>query len=82
MGGGGGTQPKATARGRVREGDMPLLRGVRSSILQSEWEAKKRSIAAIILLCSTNNEENFRLQVGRGGGGATAPPAPHLNTAL
>ena len=34
--------PKATARGMC-----PLLREVQSSILQSEWEAKKRSIATL-----------------------------------
>ena len=45
---------------------------------KSEWEAKRRSIATIIVCtcsCCYQWRKNFPLQV-------TAPPAPHLNTAL
>ena len=45
IGGGGRTRiawPKATTRGRLREHEAET-----TSILQSEWEAKKRSIATL-----------------------------------
>ena len=62
-GGGGRTQivwPKATARGSVREGagggcapSCMEHEAETTSTLQSEWEAKKRSIATItVCTCS------------------------------
>ena len=52
------------------------------SILQSEWEAKKKSIAAIIICTCSCCRKRFSSSSRGGGGGATAPSDPHLNTAL
>ena len=70
--------PKATARERVREGDVPPL--ARSAKLKlppfykvNAWEAKKRSIACCVAL---SMEKKFR------SGGQLPPCPPPLNTAL
>ena len=44
IGGGGANTDRVAFRKGCGRGMCPLQRGARSSILQGEWEAKKRSI--------------------------------------
>ena len=91
IGGGGGGRtriawPKATAREEEGAGGgcVPSCaerEAETTSILQSEWEAKNRSIATtIISTCSCSVALSKFSSSGQGGGGGGA--TPHLNTAL